>query len=89
MKLKKIEKSKDKIKVEVEEETHTLLNLLRENAWKAGADQASYVIEHPYLSDPVLIVRSKNPQKTIGDAAQMAVEQAKEFQAEFKKALKR
>ena len=89
MKLKKLEKSKDKLKLEVEGEDHTLLNLLRENSWKAGADQASYMIEHPYLSQPKIIVRSSSPQSTLVKSAQMIIDETQKFQREFKKALKK
>ena len=89
MELKKLEKSKEKLKVEVKGEDHTLMNLLREGAWKAGADQAAYMIEHPYLSQPKIIVRSKDPRKTLIDSAQMVIDEAASFQKEFKKALKK
>jgi DNA-directed RNA polymerase subunit L len=89
MKLKKLEKTKETLKVEVAGEDHTLLNLLRENAWKAGATQASYILEHPYLSEPKIIVRSKNPKKTLADSAQLVAAEAVAFQREFRKALKR
>lgn len=89
MELKKLEKTKEKLKVEVRGESHTLLNLLRENAWKAGATQASYMIEHPYLAQPKITIVSPNPVKTLVSAAEQAVEEAAEFQREFKRALKR
>lgn len=85
MKLEVLQKSNEKIILEVQEETHTFLNLLRENAWKAGSKQASYMIENPYLSEPKIMVRSKNPKKTLENAAQMIIEQAKEFEKELKR----
>ena len=89
MKLKKIEKTKEKLVVEVEGENHTLLNLLRENSWKVGAAQASYTIEHPYLVQPKITVISESPAKTLAQAAELAMEDAAAFQKEFKKALKK
>jgi len=88
MKLKKLEKTKDKLVVEVQGEDHTLLNLLRENAWKKQADQASYIIEHPYLSDPKIIIRSKDPKKILVNSAQLIVEDVASFQKAFKSARK-
>jgi DNA-directed RNA polymerase subunit L len=85
MKLKLLEKAKDKIVFEVSGETHTFLNLLRENAWKVGSEQASYVIEHPYLSEPRFIVKADNPAKILSDASQRIIDQAKEFGKEFKR----
>lgn len=89
MKLKKLEKTKEKLKLEVAGEDHTLLNILREKAWEAGADQASYSIEHPYLSEPTLTIRSKNPQKTLLHSSQLVIDDAVAFQKGFKKALKK
>lgn len=84
-----MEKKKDKLKVEVRGESHTLLNLLRENAWKGKIEQASYMIEHPELSQPKIIVRAKNPKRILVDSAQMAIDDAKCFSREFKRAMKK
>ncbi|MBI4020994.1 MAG: DNA-directed RNA polymerase subunit L [Candidatus Aenigmarchaeota archaeon] len=89
MKLKKIEKKKDKLTVEVVGEDHTLLNALRENAWREQADQAAYMLEHPYLANPKIIVRSADPKKTLTSAAQLLIDEAQEFQKEFKRAQQR
>jgi len=85
MKLRLLEKDKEKMVFEVSGETHTFLNLLRENAWKVGTKQASYVIEHPYLSEPKFIVRAKNPIKILSSASQRIIDQAKDFEKEFKR----
>ena len=89
MKLETVTKGKDMLEVEVDGETHTLLNILRENAWKAGADQASYFIDHPYLSEPHLSIRAKNPKKVLMDAAELLITDAKTFQREFKRVIKK
>ncbi len=85
MKLNVLEKKKEKVCIEIVGETHTFLNLLRENAWKAGGKQASYVIRHPYLSEPRFTVRAKKPLKVLKDATQMAIDQAKDFQSQVRK----
>ncbi len=89
MELKVLEKKKDKMKVEVIGESHTLMNLLRENAWKEKADQATYMIEHPELSQPKIIIKAKNPKKVMVDSAQMVIDDAKGFSREFKRAMKK
>jgi DNA-directed RNA polymerase subunit L len=89
MTIKVLEKKKDKLKVEVVGESHTLLNLLREKAWKVGAKQSAYIIKHPYLSQPEIIIRAKNPGKVLNDAAQLIIDDAKEFGKGFKRTLKR
>ena len=88
MELEVLEKKTDFLKVAVKKETHTLLNLLRENSWKANAEQATYIVEHPYMSDPYIIVKGKDPKGILTAAAQHIVEQAKEFGKEFGKATK-
>ena len=89
MKLEIIEDEKTKLKVAVQGESHTLLNLVRENAWAVKADQASYLIDHPYLSTPEVIVYSDNPKKSLTAAVQLVIEQAKEFEKEFSTAVKK
>jgi DNA-directed RNA polymerase subunit L len=89
MELKVIEKKKDGVKIEVHGESHTLLNVLRENAWKAGADQASYMIEHPYMAQPKITVKAKNPNKVLASAAQSLSDDAKSFLTAFKRAYKK
>ncbi|HLD57276.1 MAG TPA: DNA-directed RNA polymerase subunit L [archaeon] len=89
MKLELLESDKNLLKVKVAGETHTLLNLLREKCWEEKADQASYIQEHPYITEPYVVVRSKDPKKTLLSAAQDITEQAKEFRVEFEKAVKK
>jgi len=89
MELKVIEKKPDKLSMEVVGETHTLLNVLTEYAWEAKASQASYIIDHPYLSQPELTVKSKNPKKTLSDAAQIIIDNTREFKVGFERALKK
>jgi len=89
MQLKVTEKGKDSLKIEVAGETHTLLNLLRENAWKAGAKQASYTIQHPYLSQPEMYIIASDPKKVLSSAAQLTIDQAQDFAAAFKRALRK
>ena len=56
------------------------MNLLNENIWKQrGLDYAAYAIEHPYLSQPVLTVKGKDPKKTLIEAAERIAEDAKEL----------
>ncbi len=89
MKLELLESDKNLLKVKVSGETHTLLNLLREKCWEEKADQAAYIQEHPYITEPYVVVRSKDPKKTLLSATQVVIEQAKEFRTEFEKAAKK
>ncbi len=89
MELSVVEKGKDKMKIEVQGEDHTLLNVLRENAWKAGAGQASYMIEHPYMAKPKIMIKAKDPKKVLSSAAQAMSDDSKTFLTAFKRACKR
>ena len=89
MKLKKIEKVKNTLKVEVQGEDHTLLNIIREKAWTSGATQASYMIRHPYLSEPTISITAPDPKKVLLAAAQQVATDAAAFQRAFTLALKR
>lgn len=89
MELKVLESRPDKMRMEVIGETHTLLNILTEYAWEAKAGQASYVMDHPYLSQPELIIKSANPKKTLSDAAQIVIDRSKEFRTAFERAAKK
>ncbi|MBN2101807.1 MAG: DNA-directed RNA polymerase subunit L [Candidatus Aenigmarchaeota archaeon] len=88
MKLEIESQETGKLEVLVKGEDHTLLNIIKENAWKKGADQASYIIKHPYMSDPKLIIRAKNPKKILTDAAQLAIDDSKEFETVFSREVK-
>jgi DNA-directed RNA polymerase subunit L len=89
MDLKIIENKKDRLKIEVRGESHSLLNILRENAWASGAKDASYFIEHPYLSEPKIIVKSNNPKRTLTSATQLVIDQASDFEKEIKRATRK
>jgi DNA-directed RNA polymerase subunit L len=89
MKLALLENVEGKMVLEVKGENHTFLNLLRDNAWSAESKQASYMIEHPYLSEPKLIIRADNPRKVLDNSAQAIIDSAKEFEKEFRRVSKK
>ncbi len=78
MNVEVVEESDEKLKLKIED--LTFINLLNENIWKQkSVDMAAYNVEHPYLSQPVLVVRSKNPKKTVLDAAEQILDDIKEL----------
>mgnify|MGYP000421492278 CR=1 FL=1 len=89
MELRLLSKEENKVKIEVIGESHTLLNLLRENAWKTGAKQVSYMIKHPYLSNPEIIIKSGQYKKVLSDAATLIEDEAKAFGREFQRLTKK
>lgn len=86
MKIEVLENEKEKIKIEVADVT--LVNLLNENIWKEKVEFSAYNIDHPYLSKPVLVVKSKNPKKSVVDAAERILEDVKAARKQFSAALK-
>jgi len=76
MKVEVLEETDEKLKIKLND--LTLVNLLNENIWKQrGLDYAAYTVEHPYLAQPVLTVKSKDPKKTLIEAADRIIEDAK------------
>jgi len=88
MNIKIIGKGKNKLRIEFENEDHTLLNLLRRELWDQNADYAAYEKKHPYLENPVLVLetKKKDPVNTLKAAAREITNQTKDFQKEFKRA---
>jgi len=88
MKIEVLENEDEKVKLELHDNL-TLVNLLNENIWKQkGVDMSAYSLQHPYMSKPVLLVKSKNPKKTIIDAAEQIIEDIEELKKQLKNALK-
>ena len=72
MKLRVLEEEKNKLKIEVIGETHTLCNVIRNELWgNKSIDVAGYHIEHPMVSSPVLFVKTEkeDPKKALINAA--------------------
>lgn len=92
MELKKIEEKDNRTFIEVVGETFTVTNALREELWEDGSvSEAAQVREHPYLSNPKIFVVTKrgSPTAALEKASDRLTDQAKDFSAEFKKALKK
>jgi DNA-directed RNA polymerase subunit L len=89
MEIKVLEKKANRLKLSVLGETHTFLNLITEYSWLGKGSRASYMIKHPYLSEPELIVSSQNPKKTLKDAAQTITDRTQEFGRVFTRAMKK
>ena len=92
MELKKLKDEDKALLVEVSGETQTVTNALREELWNDNTViEAAHIKEHPYLAQPKVFVKTQrgDPATALEKAAGRVVEQAKEFQAEFKKAIKK
>ncbi len=83
MEIKILEELKNKIKLEIEGENHTLVNALRKELWSdSHVTIAGYSVDHPLVGKPILIVETdgkEDPKKALNSA----VERLKKFNSEF------
>ena len=77
MKVTVLENAEDKLKVEIDDTTFA--NLLNENIWKQKVDYSAYNIDHPYLSNPVIVVKGKDSKKALFDAAEQVLADVKDL----------
>jgi len=71
MEVNVLEDTKEKLRVEIRDEDHTLLNSLRRELWNdSKLKLAGYNIAHPLTAEPVLTVEtsSGSPKKALKDA---------------------
>ena len=84
MKIDIIQNEKDRMKVELHDNL-TFVNLLNDFIWaQKSLEYSSYVVDHPYLSKPVLTVKGTNPKKLALDAAQQIIADCKELKKQLK-----
>ncbi|MFP4403203.1 MAG: RpoL/Rpb11 RNA polymerase subunit family protein [Nanoarchaeota archaeon] len=92
MELKVIEKSKNKIIIEIQNENHTLCNALKDELYNDDSvKSAGYFIKHPVLKVPTMVVETKQGTdviKTINDAGNRLKKKNKKFIKEFEKEIK-
>ncbi|MFH0929489.1 MAG: RpoL/Rpb11 RNA polymerase subunit family protein [Candidatus Aenigmatarchaeota archaeon] len=86
MNIKVLESEKDLLKLEFEDETETITNLLATQVWNEGGEAAA-VREHPFIEKPKLIVKGSKPEKLLLKSTKALQEQCDEFAEEFKRAL--
>ena len=86
MEVKLIKKKENQAIVEIKGADHTIVNAIRRELWQdEKVDAAVYTIEHSLISQPRLIVNTKNPKKAMIDAAERLHKQNKEMETLFKK----
>ena len=90
MDLKVLQKDKTVLKLEVQGEDHTFMNILRQELWQdKDLQSAGYTLQHALTTSPILLVQTakKDPFKALDDAAKRLEEEAQDLKAKFKKAL--
>lgn len=91
MELTILNKTENEINIKVAGETHTLLNMLKTALLNnKHVEIATYDIEHPTISDPVLFVRTDgaDPVEVIKKATKEIVKECDEFTKLFNKKVK-
>jgi DNA-directed RNA polymerase subunit L len=91
MKINTVADEKNMLQIEVGGESHTFMNVLKEELYEdKNVMSAAYMFDHPLVSDPKVIVRTKtaSPKKALQEAATRISKQAKDFKTAFSKAAK-
>ena len=89
----KVLKNEDKTLIlEIQGESVTLTNLVRDELWSdKNISEAAHIKEHPYLSEPKIFVKTSrgSPTLSLKKASKRLMDQLDQFREEFKKALKK
>jgi DNA-directed RNA polymerase subunit L len=88
MNIRVLEQDKEMIKIEFEDETETLPQLIATQVWKEGGEAAA-IREHPFTENPKIVVMGSNPEKILDKASTSLEEQCDEFKEEFRRALEK
>lgn len=82
MKFTVLEETKTKMVFNIEEETHTFCNLLKEEIRKVkGVELAAYKIDHPLVGIPKFQIETKGvePRKALKEALKSIKSMGKDF----------
>jgi DNA-directed RNA polymerase subunit L len=92
MKIKVLKETANELKLEVEGEGHSLLNLLQKTILEDDSiEMAGYDVPHPLIDRAILYVHTKgkkSPETIIKEATKKVTSLSKEFKKSFKKASK-
>ncbi len=87
MKVDVIKNEKDSMEFFIRGERHTLANLLKEKILEdKDVDFCAYKLEHPSAQDSKMIVKGKNPKKSIENAIKETVKELDDFKKTFNSA---
>jgi DNA-directed RNA polymerase subunit L len=89
MKLLINEVDKNTIEVDIDGSKHTLPNILRKELWNdSTVTFSAYNKEHPYVGNPVLIVKAKDPKKSLKEAIKRTKKIFEDMEKEISKQIK-
>lgn len=85
MELKVVESGKEKLRIEVVGEDHTFCNVLRKNLWEdKSVNIAGYSIKHSLVDNPIIVIESSNPKKSLSESAKRLKKENEDFLKKFK-----
>jgi len=92
MNVKVLKKADNELKIEVEGEGHSLLNLLQKTLLEdEKIEMAGYHVPHPLFDKGILCIQTKDkqsPEDVLKQAAKKVHDLSKDFEKSFKKAAK-
>ena len=92
MKVKVLKSTDNELKIEVDGEGHSLLNLLQKTLLEDDSiEMAGYHVPHPLFDRGILYVHTKgkqDPEAVVSEATKKVLGLSKDFQKSFKKASK-
>tara|TARA_Y100000034_G_C6789449_1_gene353351 strand:+ start:344 stop:610 length:267 start_codon:yes stop_codon:yes gene_type:complete len=87
MELNYLTEDKEKIKVEIIGETHTLLNPLVKELWQdKTVKNAGYYVEHALVSNPILILEANDAKSSLKKATARLEKNMDDLKSKFKSA---
>ena len=92
MEIRVLEQTKERLKIEILGEDHTLSNAIRKELWEnSHVKIAGYNLEPSLITNPMMIIEtdgSENPKKALLTAIENIKKRNKELLAEFNKQVK-
>jgi len=91
MELNALKKEDNFLEIELKGESIGFANLIKEELWNDNSvDEAAYIKEHPYMSEPKIYLKTKrkDPKIVLENAIKRIEVQLKDLEKEFKRALK-
>lgn len=88
MHIEVLENEKEKVMLSLPGESATITQVVAKAGWEIGGEIAA-VQEHPFTEQPKLLSVGSNALKNLEKAAAKVVSDTEEFEAEFKRALKK
>ena len=92
MNIEKIKEEGDTFLIQINGGTLSFVNLLKEELWNdSNVQEAAAIKDHPYMAEPKLLLKMKgksNPRTAIGKSIKRVENKLKDFDKEFRRALK-